>query len=68
MINCHDLSKQDKYEKLALVEFFEFIGRIALILFGEESEFKNLEIPYKVHKLLEKIWDHRQKNKPKIQT
>lgn len=64
MTNCYDLSKYEKYEKLALVEFLEFISRVALKHF-EESEFKDLDIPYKVHILLEKIWEYRMKNKPK---
>ena len=35
MVNCHDLSKQEKYETLSLVEYLEFISRIALKHFDE---------------------------------
>ena len=63
--NLHDLSKSKKYATLELVEYFEFLTRIAMHNFRDHKE---LQIADKVHKLLEKMWQYRSNNKPKKDT
>ena len=63
MTNLSDLSASEKYLTLEVVEFFEFLTRVAMESFSKE---KSLSIPEKVFKLLQRIWQHRKANKPKV--
>ena len=71
MTNLEDLSHSEKYECLLYVEFLECLCRVSISYWDREIEegrgqYSPPFVEDKVYSILEMLWAHRKKHKPKV--